>query len=69
MAADELPVIARLGLFGVGLVAAFGAAFGIGRAVGPIGDDDPAPSPHGTHTTQPGGSTTVPMVHGASGGD
>lgn len=33
----------RLSLFAAGLVVAFAAAFGVGRAVGPVGDDDPAP--------------------------
>lgn len=31
----------RLAAFAVGTLAAFGAAFGVGRAVGPIGDDPP----------------------------
>lgn len=31
----------RLAAFAVGTVAAFGAAFGVGRVVGPIGDDGP----------------------------
>lgn len=35
----------KLATFAVGLLLAFGAAFGVGRAVGPIGEsDDPAPS-------------------------
>lgn len=34
---------ARIGLFGAGLAVVFGAAFGIGRAVGPW-DVDTAPS-------------------------
>ena len=49
-----MAVPVRLAVFAVGLVAAFGAAFGIGRAVGPVGDDQPAP----------GVTTTVPMEHG-----
>lgn len=32
----------RLGLYGVALLAAFGASFGVGRAVGPIDASDPA---------------------------
>jgi hypothetical protein len=44
----------RLAVFDVGLLAAFGAAFGIGRTVGPVGDDQPAP----------GVTTTVPVDHG-----
>ncbi len=34
---------AKLAGFAVILVAAFGAAFGLGRAIGPVGDD-PAPA-------------------------
>jgi hypothetical protein len=45
----------RLVAFAVILLAAFGAAFGVGRAVGPIGDDRPAPdAPAATTTTMPG---------------
>jgi hypothetical protein len=32
----------RLALFALAALAAFGAAFGVGRAVGPIDDDRPA---------------------------
>lgn len=39
---------ARIGAFVAGLVVAFGAAFGIGAAVGPW-DENPAPT-HGTST-------------------
>ncbi len=48
-------VPAKLAGFAVILLATFGAAFGIGRAVGPVGDD---PAPAGTTPT------TVPMDHG-----
>ena len=43
----------RLAAFGVALVAVFGAAFGLGRAVGPVGStDDPAPE-HRDHPSAP----------------
>ena len=32
---------AKVAAFAVGLVVAFGAAFGVGRAVGPLGEDRP----------------------------
>jgi hypothetical protein len=35
-------VVGKLAGFAAVLALAFGAAFGIGRAVGPIGDDRPA---------------------------
>ncbi len=41
---------AKLAGFAVALIAVFGAAYGVGRAVGPI-DDDPAPTPVVTTTT------------------
>ncbi len=49
----------RLAAFAVGLVAAFGAAFGLGRAVGPVGSDDrpPAEAPAVTATTHPADGT------------
>ncbi|MGC0417635.1 hypothetical protein [Embleya sp. AB8] len=37
----------KVGAFGAGVVLAFGAAFGVGHAVGPVGSD-PAPA-HGKH--------------------
>jgi hypothetical protein len=46
-------VPARLGAFVVVVVVAFAAAFGVGRAVGPVGDD-PAPSPATTAPTPDG---------------
>lgn len=42
---------AKLAGFAVVLLAAFGAAFGVGRSVGPIGEADPAPAPVTTTTT------------------
>ncbi|HWJ63771.1 MAG TPA: hypothetical protein VNS19_17485 [Acidimicrobiales bacterium] len=42
---------AKLAGFAVVLLASFGAAFGIGRAVGPIGDDPEPPAPAVTTTT------------------
>jgi hypothetical protein len=41
---------AKLAGFAVIALAAFGAAFGVGRAVGPVGDD-PAPAPSAATTT------------------
>jgi hypothetical protein len=57
------PPTLRLAAFAVGLLAAFGAAFGLGRAAGPLGDDGhpaarrpPATTSTGpTTTTSPGG--------------
>lgn len=52
---DPVNVPAKLAGFAVVLLATFGAAFGVGRAVGPIGDEtDPAPMDMGTTTTAPG---------------
>lgn len=54
-------VTAKLAGFAVGLVAVFGAAFGIGRAVGPL--DDRPTGPAATTTT-----TMAPMTtHGGHG--
>lgn len=53
----------RLAVFAVGLFAAFGAAFGLGRVVGPIGQD-PAPAPH-EHTTTSTPDPSGGMDHGA----
>ena len=52
-------VALRLGAFAVGLIAAFGAAFAVGRAVGPVDDDQ---APPGATTT-----TTHPVDHGEMG--
>lgn len=46
--------VPRLAVFVLGLLAAFGAAFGLGRVVGPVGDE-PTPVPvtttvHGGHS-------------------
>ncbi len=45
-----MTVPTKLAGFAVILLATFGAAFGVGRAVGPVGDD-PAPPPVTTTTT------------------
>ncbi|MFE3205141.1 hypothetical protein [Embleya sp. NPDC059237] len=45
----------KVGAFGAGVVLAFGAAFGIGHAVGPVGSD-PAPAHGGHGGTQAGPS-------------
>jgi hypothetical protein len=55
---ERIPL--RIAAFAVGLLAAFGAAFGLGRAVGPL-DDQPTPAPASTTTT------THPMDHGEMG--
>jgi hypothetical protein len=52
---SDLPVPAKLAGFALVLLASFGAAFGIGRAVG-SDDDAPAPAPPAATTT----STTAP---------
>jgi hypothetical protein len=44
---------ARLAAFGLGLLAVFGAAVGVGNAVGPVGPAAPSTSP----------SSTGPAVH------
>lgn len=46
-------VVARLSLFGVGLVVVFTAAFGVGRAVAPADEPPSAPVPDVTTTTTP----------------
>ncbi|MFI5845282.1 hypothetical protein ACIA8K_36820 [Catenuloplanes sp. NPDC051500] len=55
----------RLAGFGLGLVAVFGAALGLGRAAGP--DARPSPAAHGAdqhgadqHGAEPAGSTKIP---------
>jgi len=49
-----MDVFAKLAGFAAILIVTFGAAFGVGRAVGPVGDDDPpAPATATTTTTQP----------------
>ena len=50
-----MPTTAKLATFAVGALVAFGAAFGLGRAVGPIGGED-APA----HPGHPEATTTVP---------
>ena len=54
----------RIAAFGVGLVAVFGAAVGVGSAVGPVGPaaDDASTAPHGTAATGHGdaGSASAP---------
>ena len=54
----ELPAPAKLAAFAVGALAAFGAAFGVGRAVGPIGstgsDDAPSHPVHAEHRMEVG---------------
>ena len=52
----SIPV--KLAGFALVLLATFGASFGIGRAVGPVGDDS-APAPTRTATT-----TTMVKDHG-----
>jgi hypothetical protein len=47
----------KLAGFAVVLVAAFGLAFGVGRAVGPVGDDA-SPSPSAPPTTAVVATTT-----------
>ncbi|MGN6694501.1 MAG: hypothetical protein ACTHN0_10005 [Aquihabitans sp.] len=53
--------ITKLAGFALILIASFGAAFGVGRAVG-SGDDDPSPRPPTAASTT---TTTAPMDHGA----
>jgi hypothetical protein len=50
-----MSVSARLATFAVVVVAAFGAAFGLGRAVGPIGEGDPMPVPADAPANDHGG--------------
>src|ERR687894_473808 len=51
--------ITRVAGFGLGLLAVFGAATGIGAAVGPIGSDATA-GPHEGTTEAPPGPTEIP---------
>ncbi len=53
---------ARIGLFVAGLAVIFGAAFGIGAAIGPW-DLDTAPS-HSEHPVTTHSDTTVQENHG-----
>ena len=46
-------VAAKLASFGAALVVTFAIAFGVGRAVGPVGDDGPTPSSTTTTTIDP----------------
>ncbi|MFF7250939.1 hypothetical protein ACFZBU_44580 [Embleya sp. NPDC008237] len=48
----------KVGAFGAGIVLAFGAAFGVGHAVGPVGSD-PAPA-HGKHAGDTAGAPVGP---------
>lgn len=61
---------AKLATFGVGGLALFGAAFGVGRAVGPVGGDQPAPhgTDHVTTTTAPAATTPTADTTGVDGG-
>lgn len=62
----DLPVPARLAGFALVLALSFGAAFGVGRAVGPVERDDPAVD---RSTTDPGhgGDSDHGDGHGAGG--
>ncbi|MEU0938884.1 hypothetical protein [Embleya sp. NPDC005971] len=55
----------KVGAFGAGIVLAFGAAFGVGHAVGPVGSD-PAPA-HGGHGGAAGPSTGTGAPTGPTG--
>jgi len=61
----------RLAAFTVGTLAAFGAAFGLGRVVGPIGDDRPGmsePGHMGPSSIQPRSETAPTHPAGHEGG-
>lgn len=61
----------RLAAFAVGTLAAFGAAFGLGRVVGPIGDDRPGmsePGHMGPSSNQPDGERVPTHPTGHEGG-
>jgi hypothetical protein len=65
MRGDGVNVPLKLAGFALVLVATFGAAFGIGRAVGPVGDTgQPAPMPTMSSTT----STTTSTMDAGHGG-
>jgi hypothetical protein len=53
---SDLPIPAKLAGFAVLLLATFGAAFGVGRAVGPVGD--------GADTIVTTTTTTTVPIHG-----
>lgn len=57
---------ARIATFLVGLTVVFGAAFGLGRAVGPVGSSDGDRDP--VHTEHPTGSPD-PAAPGHGDGD
>ena len=52
---------ARIATFLVGLTVVFGAAFGLGRAVGPVGSSDGDRDP--VHTEHPAGAPPPPTPH------
>jgi hypothetical protein len=66
---------ARIAAFLVGLTAVFGAAFGLGRAVGPVGSTDHGPNPLDTGHQMDGEAPVAPssvppgpeMDHGSGG--
>jgi len=61
---DSVPT--RLAVFLVALVVLFGAAFGAGRAVGPIGSNSTTSDPSPV-TSTPSGDNGDPASHGGSG--
>jgi hypothetical protein len=53
---------ARIAAFLVGLTAVFGAAFGLGRAVGPVGSTDHGPNPVDTGHQMDGEAPVAPVA-------
>lgn len=61
----------RLAAFAVGTLAAFGAAFGLGRVIGPVGGDRPGmsePGHVGPNSNVPGTTAQPPQPAGHEGG-
>lgn len=59
--------VGKVGAFGVGVTLAFGAAFGIGNAVGPVGSDaKPAHGGHNADAAAPSSSAPSPATGGTA---
>ena len=61
----ETPVGVRIGAYGVGLALALGAAYGVGKAVGPVETEPAAASHDDTGHDDTGTSTDAGAGHGA----
>ncbi|RKN04883.1 hypothetical protein [Streptomyces radicis] len=60
----------RVGAFGAGIVLAFGAAFGLGRVVDPVTEDEPEPAAHAAdHAPDEGNDDGNGEAHGDGHGE